>query len=92
MIGFYSATSSFLASLKKSYRKEVKKANSKKYFLTSQWKKFKIIFLIPEDLSNNPSPRLEKVCWPVMVVEKGKNIDNFWKIANFNKTLLKFNI
>ena len=74
------------------YRKTLKRAKLEKSFQLRNKKKFKTIFC-PEVLSINPSPRLEKFCWPVIVVKlrKGQKIfKNFEKIAKFNEILLKF--
>ena len=70
MIGFDTATSSFLILLiNKSYRK-LKKAKLKSFELRK--KKKSKPFFVSKILSSNPSPRLEKFRWPVMVVKLRK--------------------
>ena len=69
-IGFDTATSSFLnLFINKSHRKKTEKAKLKA--LNSAIKKSKPFF-VSKVLSSNPSPRLEKFRWPVMVVELTK--------------------
>ena len=57
-------------------------------------KMFKTIF-VSRVMSSNPSARIEKLRWPVLIVKlrKGQKYSNILKtIANFNKVLLKFTI
>ena len=78
MMGFGSATSSFQALLlNKSYRKTEKgKIKTESCQLCS--KKSSKPFFVSRVLSRNPSPRLKKFRWPVMVVKlrKGQKILN----------------
>ena len=57
-------------------------------------KMFKSIF-VSGVMPSNRSARLEKLCWPVMIVKLRKR-EKYSKIlriiANFNKILLKFKI
>ena len=73
MLGFDTATSTFLTLLiKKTYRKNMKKAKKKFELCNIKSKPFFVTKVLP----SNPSPRLEKFCWPVMVVKlrKGQKI------------------
>ena len=90
MMGFDSATSSFLALLVNHKEKTAKGKIKNKSFQLRR-KKSKTNF----GLEIKPSPRHKKFRWPVMVVKLRKR-QKLWKIletiANFNKTLLKFKI
>ena len=70
---------------------ETEKRKKKSFKLRN--KKIKIIF-VSKVLSNNPSPRLEKFRWPVMIVKlrKGQQKLKKFENANFNKILVKFKI
>ena len=53
------------------------------------------LFFVSGVMSGNPSARLEKLRWPVMIVKlrKGQKYSKILKtVANFNKILLKFKI
>ena len=81
MIGFDTATSTFLTLLiNKSYRKKLKKAKIKKV-LNSAIKKSKL-FLVSKVLSTNPSPRLEKFRWPVVLVKLRNGQKKLKKMEN----------
>ena len=69
------------------HRKKLKRA--KKVF---NFKKNSNRIRVSKILSINPSPRLEKFCWPVTAVKlrKGQKSGKFLEIANFKKILLKF--
>ena len=91
MIAFDTATSSFLNLLiNKSYRKKLTKAKIKSFQLRNKEKQKP--FFVSKVLSSNPSPRLGKFRWPVMVfkLRKRQILKKKWEIANFNKMLLKF--
>ena len=85
MMGFDSATSSFLALLvNKSYRKKQKKAILKKF--STSHKKSSKTFVVSKVLSSNQSAGLRKFHWPKMVVKirKGQKIlKNFGNNCKF---------
>ena len=80
MVGFDTANSSFLTLLIINHKEKTEKGKIKKD-LNSEIKKQKRFF-VSKVVSSNPSPRLEKFRWPVMITKLRKGQKTLKKFGN----------